>query len=70
MTSCPNIKERKRPHFDVLNSPVEVEPLSFVKTFDSAAGHASKKKCKMVIFLAQAFGYTRLLRSSRVTEFK
>ena len=44
--------------------------LSFVKTFDPTAGHASKKKCKMVIFLAQVFGYTRLLRSSRVTEFK
>ena len=63
-------KRKKRPHFEVPNSPVEVEPLSFAKTFDPTAGHVSKKKCEMAIFLAQVFGYTRLLRSSRVTEFK
>ena len=64
------IKKKKKAPFWCSKQSCESWTFLSCKYFDPTAGHVSKKKRKMVIFLAQVFGYTRLLRSSRVTEFK
>ena len=46
MASFPNKKEKKRPHFDVPNSPVKAEPFSLANTLIQLLVTCPKRNAK------------------------